>query len=82
MLYTAQQWGSAQGESYSEEIDRALAELGEHPHVGRPRDDVRPGLRSLRVEQHVIYYRVDADSVIVLRVLHRKMDAIHHIEEP
>jgi plasmid stabilization system protein ParE len=31
------------------------------------------------VERHVVYFRVDQDSVTVVRVLHERMDAIRHM---
>jgi plasmid stabilization system protein ParE len=32
--------------------------LGNHPYVGRLRDNLRPGLRSFPVGQYVIIYRI------------------------
>lgn len=49
--------------------------LGRHPHLGRPRDDLRPGLRSLAVEEYVIIYRVDSDGgVLIVHILHGRRD--------
>ena len=81
LLYTGDQWGIEQLEAYSEEVNRAFSVLSINPHIGRTHDDIRPGLRSYRVQQHVIYYRVAADTVVVLRILHRKMEAAQHVDE-
>jgi toxin ParE1/3/4 len=41
------------------------------PYAGRPRDELRPGLRSILANPYVIFYRVQDDSVEVARVLHQ-----------
>lgn len=49
--------------------------LSDHPRMGRSRDDLRPGMRSHVVGDHVIFYRiVEDDDVLVLRVLHGRRD--------
>ncbi len=58
-------------------VDR-LAEkchlLGTNPGWGRPREDLRPGLRSLPFERCLIYYRVTARGVEIVRILHMARD--------
>ncbi len=48
--------------------------IASHPHIGRRRDDLRAGLRSFVVKPYVIFYRISADSVLILRVLHGRRD--------
>ena len=48
--------------------------LGNHPNVGRLRDDLRPGLRSFPVGQYVIIYRIDGIDVLILHVVHGRRD--------
>jgi toxin ParE1/3/4 len=79
LLYTGEQWGTAQRRVYREVIDRALGALAANPLLGRSRDEVAPGLRSFPAGQHVIYYRIDQASVTVFRILHGKMDAPRHL---
>lgn len=81
LVYTAEQWGVAQRDTYRKEIDRALATLLSNPRLGRSKDEIRPGLRSYQVQQHVIYYRFGDDMVTVVRVLHESMDAAQHLSE-
>jgi toxin ParE1/3/4 len=73
-LHTREQWGAEQRDAYLEAINRALATLSANPRIGRERDEIVPGLRSYGVQQHIIFYRLDADIATVLRILHRKMD--------
>jgi len=48
--------------------------LERHPFSGRPRDGLRPGLRSLLADPHVIFYRVQNDTAEIVRVLHGRQD--------
>jgi toxin ParE1/3/4 len=75
LLYTVQQWGETQLVAYEATFDRAFTTLGEHPASGRARDELRPGLRSFPVGQHVIYYILRGRTVRILRILHSRMDA-------
>jgi toxin ParE1/3/4 len=54
-------------------VERFLL-LASHPHIGRSRSDLRPGLRSFAVGAYVIIYRVDGADVLVLRVLRGSRD--------
>src|SRR5205085_11715849 len=42
-------------------IGDAVRLLEDHPYGGRARDEVRPKLRSVAANPHVVFYRVTAD---------------------
>jgi len=48
--------------------------LSRYPRIGRPRDDLRPGLRSFAVGQYVIVYTVEDEDVEILHVFHGRQD--------
>ena len=48
--------------------------LTQWPLIGRKRDDLRRGLRSLAVGNYLIFYRVYRTSVLIERVLHARRD--------
>lgn len=72
--YTRQHWGPDQRERYLRNLEQAMERIRGFPDLGRVRDEVGVGVRSYVCADHVIYYRVDADTVIVLRILHVRMD--------
>lgn len=76
LQYTWQTWGMDQHDAYATAIANALDELVRYPALGRPRDDLRPGTRSLRVKQHTILYLPEKDLVMVLRIVHVRRDII------
>ena len=54
------------------DIRLAGERLGERPLLGRPREEVLPGLRSVRVQPYAVFYRVTDARVEVVRVLHER----------
>lgn len=79
---TFEKWGETQQIAYSERLSTATRELLVHPYLGRVRDDLRPGMRSLHVAHHVIYYAVDEHTVTIIRFLHERMDPARHLAPP
>lgn len=74
-LYTIEKWGYPQWVEYLDRLDGLMRQLGIHPALGAARDDVRPGLRSLPIGSHVIWYRVAENRIEVVRLLHTAMDS-------
>ena len=73
LLDTLERWGLEQ-DAYGDELHRAFAALSLHPRIGLTRDEIAPGLRAYRVQQHTVWYRVTEDEVRVIRILHEGMD--------
>ena len=49
--------------------------LANYPHIDRRRDeDLREGLRSFPVAEHVIIYRLENEDVLILHVLRGSRD--------
>ena len=56
------------------EIELASNRLRSPPLLGRARDEVAPGLRSLLVHPYAVFYRNKNDAVEIVRVLHEHRD--------
>jgi plasmid stabilization system protein ParE len=48
--------------------------------VTRNRDDLRPGLQIATCGRHCIFFEVNQSRVLVVRVLHDRMDYRRHLE--
>jgi toxin ParE1/3/4 len=77
-IFSFERWGEEQADRYLDVLDRAIRSLSASPWRGTMRDYVRAGYRVLFVNQHAIYYLVEAAGIRVVRVLHRQMDPEHH----
>jgi len=78
-FYTEQQWGEAQAAHCLDLLNAGFGALVLAPLCAPACEHIRPGFRRHRVEHHVVYYRLVDDTVIVVRVLHERMDAIRHL---
>jgi toxin ParE1/3/4 len=61
-------------ERLAEAIDERCRLLSQFPEMGRSREELAPGLRSVVIEPYVLFYRVTATAVEVLRILHGARD--------
>ena len=56
-------------------IEEACNRIGHHPQIGRSRDDMIPGIRVFPVKKnYAVFYRVLADAVEIVRVVHAARD--------
>jgi toxin ParE1/3/4 len=77
--YTLKTWSREQANRYLSTINAAIGELRQRPELGRPCDDVSPGLLRRKVERHVIYFRHLQENLLVVRVLHERMQVKAHV---
>jgi toxin ParE1/3/4 len=57
-----------------DEIERVWRLISTHPKMGRERPDILPGMRSFGVMSWTIFYRIEADFIDIVRVLHGARD--------
>jgi toxin ParE1/3/4 len=74
LLHSEQEWGSDQMRTYARAFGDAMLALAENPLIGRRRDDIVEGLRSYRVQSHLIYYRYIDRRIMVAQILHARRD--------
>jgi toxin ParE1/3/4 len=74
-----QQWGLVRAERYILELHDAFRRLADFPDLGRDASLVRFGYRKIEVAGHSVFYRRVEDSVLIVRVLHQRMDFERHL---
>ncbi|MCC7424396.1 MAG: type II toxin-antitoxin system RelE/ParE family toxin [Planctomycetaceae bacterium] len=72
--YVAQHNQEAAGRIIRSIRDR-IKLLARHPGLGQRREEISPDLRNFPVGRYVIFYRIDGQTLIILRVLHGSQDA-------
>lgn len=77
--HTLEQWGAAQADRYIDGLEEMLALLADNPRMGSGREEISPGLYSFPHESHMIYYVQDHRKIVVIRVLHGRMDPTNHM---
>jgi toxin ParE1/3/4 len=79
LRFTDEEWGSAQRKRYARQIKAVIDRLAIMPLMGRPQDEVYPGVRSLPVGRHLLYYTYQDDVVYIRHVWHDRRD-LHAID--
>jgi toxin ParE1/3/4 len=72
-LYTNRTWGRKQCNRYLRQLEERCRQLVDDPRHGRPCDEIRSGLRRIRVGKHVVFYREEPGGILVSRILHERM---------
>ncbi|MEM6432367.1 MAG: type II toxin-antitoxin system RelE/ParE family toxin [Cyanobacteria bacterium P01_D01_bin.115] len=67
--YLATKSNLASAESFLSGLDATLKRIAQFPQIGRKRDELYPGLRSLPYKQYLIFYRLLDDAIEVFRVV-------------
>jgi toxin ParE1/3/4 len=72
-VYTLRTWGKDQAFRYINGLEAFCRMLADDPEVGRRCEDIRRGLRRMESGQHVVFYRKEAEGILVSRILHQRM---------
>lgn len=72
--YTLERWGFDQAIEYDKDLTQRIEGLANGRTTSRPAEEVGPGLRRASAGSHVVFFREDAETLTVVRVLHQRMD--------
>ena len=67
--YLASQTGLEQAERFLSKLDAKFVRITQFPNLGRPRNKILPGLRSLSMDSYLILYTATGTRVDILRVV-------------
>jgi toxin ParE1/3/4 len=73
--FSLAQFGEEIGEAYMRSFDAAFALLTDHPHAGAATPQCGKAYRCLVHRQHRIFYVVEDDTVLIVRILHNARNA-------
>ena len=74
-----QRWGMERAEAYVLGLHDTFQRLVELPGLGRPADEIRPGYFRMESGSHVVFFLKQAQTVLIVRVLHERMDFARHL---
>ena len=77
--YTVKRWGVDQAELYIRQIGRHIMAIAAQPTMGRACRDIRAGYYKYPTGSHVLFYRLIAGGIEVVRILHERMDFGRHL---
>jgi toxin ParE1/3/4 len=78
--YTVKRHNQDQAIRYLSNIEDVFFQLCKHPNLGRLRNDIKENIFSFSIEKHIIFYKIDTDKLIIIRVLHGSRDMPKHLK--
>lgn len=72
LSYTMAAWGDMQTDAYIGGLFHLLELISENPALGRARSELAEGLHSFPYREHLVFYVVHDNAVLVVRVLGAK----------
>ena len=79
--FTILNFGLEQARSYLLGLHERFQILADNPGVGRSAAQLAPELRRHEYQSHIIFYIPKEKGVLIVRVLHERMDVKRHFEE-
>jgi toxin ParE1/3/4 len=76
---SVKRWGLARAERYVLVLHEAFERIAEFPNLGRDASDIRPGYLRLESGNHSVFYRKIENGILIVRVLHERMDFKRHL---
>ena len=79
--YTVDTWSERQADDYYNMLIASFQKITENPQLfGLKYEEIAEGLHGYRANKHIIFYRILADEdILIIRVLHQRMDLKHRI---
>ncbi len=78
-LYTYEQWGQDQADSYLTSLIKRFNWLGENPRLGKPRNDIKQGYFCFPEGMHLIFYIIKNNHIEIIGIPHQRMDIIEYL---
>ena len=65
--------------AYLREIQRAAMTVAEDPRRGLACDEIRSSYRKFSVGSHILFFQASATRVVIVRILHGRMNFDRHL---
>lgn len=77
--YTIREFGIEQARHYRDALEVCFSTLADNPLMGHSAEQFAPQLRRFEHESHIVFYMPEDVGVLVVRILHERLDVDHHL---
>ncbi|MFT6338482.1 MAG: toxin ParE1/3/4 [Saprospiraceae bacterium] len=77
--YTAMNWGVDQADNYQDDLFAGMKLITTQEQLGKEYPYAERSYRKLHVKRHLIFYRIENKTCIIIRILHDRMDIMQHL---
>lgn len=78
-LYGFIHFGEVQADNYAETLENQIGIICSNPEIGRMDTRVNPAVRRFESESHVIFYDIDDNHIVIVRILHGATDYVQYL---
>ena len=79
--YTAMRWDVDEAKKYQDDLFAGMLLLTKQEELGKEYHYAKQPYRKLHINRHLIFYRLEGQTCLVIRVLHDRMDVKKHFGE-
>jgi toxin ParE1/3/4 len=79
LYYTFREWYFEHADLYQSSIKFDFSRLAENPFQGKSIDVIKLGYFRFDIKTHSIFYYVEKNLVIIVRILNEMMDSKRHL---
>lgn len=72
--YTLEEWGIQQADRYQDELFKGMQTILNNPLIGKTYQHPELPYRMFHINRHLIFYRIQENNCLVVRVLHDSMN--------
>jgi len=80
--FTIQSFGIEQARFYRDGLNNCFEILADNPHLGRSAAELAPNLKRSEYQSHVVFYVPRNTDILIIRILHQRMDFKRHLPIP
>ena len=80
-LYSVEKWSVDQADRYYNLIFDEIHFVCKNINAGKSMEHIRKGYRASKVKSHLVFYRIQNNTVEVIRILHERMDIENRLNE-
>lgn len=77
--FTIRRFGIEQARRYRDDLKDCFENLARNPQLGRRAEQLAKGLRRFEHGSHIVFYAPADRGLLIVRVLHYRMDARRHL---
>jgi toxin ParE1/3/4 len=77
--FTLERWGKQQASRYLGVLRSSCLALARGDTISQSAEHIRQGYRKARSGKHILYFRDTHDAMVVVRILHERMDPDFHL---
>lgn len=80
--YTFDKWSEEQADHYYQMLLNAFRDIAADPSIGKKYIEIDRNIYGFKAKRHIVFYqRSNVHSVLIVRILHERMDLINRLTE-